>query len=201
MGIGALILFIAMILVASIAANVMIQTMNSLEEQALATSTETIREVSGGLKVSQVSGYTNTTDITQMAIFVEPMSGVDQIDLMHTFIVLTDTSTEVVLNYTTVAFNATITSGLFGTMDDTKLTSTKYGIMVIRDADSSISATDPSLNEEDLVVLLVNTTACFTGINTRTEVRGEVVPEYGARGVISFVTPPSYINTIEELQQ
>jgi len=200
MGIGALILFIAMILVAGIAANVMIQTMNSLEEQALATGAETIREVSGGLKVTQVNGYANTTDITLVAIFVEPMSGTDQIDMMHTYIALTDTSSEVILNYTSVAFESAVTSGLFGTMDDAKLTSSKYGIMVVRDVDSSLSATDPSLNDQDLIVLLVNTTACFSGIDTRTQVRGGVVPEYGAKGVISFVTPPSYVNTIEELQ-
>jgi flagellin FlaB len=200
MGIGALILFIAMILVAGIAANVMIQTMNSLEEQALATGTETIREVSGGLIVTQANGYTDSTDVTQLAIFIEPMSGTDEIDLMYTYISLTDTNVEVILNFTTVAFNESAENGLFGTIDDTKLTASNYGIIVIRDVDSSISSTDPSMNEKDLVVLLVNTTACFSGIDTRTEVRGEVVPEYGAKGIVSFVTPPSYINTIELLQ-
>ena len=47
-GIGSLIMFIAMIIVAGMAASVMIQTMNSLEEQAMTTGRETIRDVSSG---------------------------------------------------------------------------------------------------------------------------------------------------------
>ena len=44
-GIGSLIMFIAMIIVAGVAASVMIQTMNSLEEQAMTTGRETIRDI------------------------------------------------------------------------------------------------------------------------------------------------------------
>ena len=48
-GLGSLIIFIAMILVAGIAASVFIQTMNSLEQQALQTGQDVIRDISSGL--------------------------------------------------------------------------------------------------------------------------------------------------------
>ena len=56
------------------------------------------------------------------------------------------------------------------------------------------------INNDDLVVLLVNTTKCFSGISTRTEVFGNVVPEQGMNGVIAFTTPSSYVDTIIDFQ-
>ena len=72
--------------------------------------------------------------------------------------------------------------------------------MVIRDVDSSCTSTNPIINDDDLFVLMVNTSKCFTSLGTRTEVYGRVIPEYGMEGVISFTTPSAYIDTIIELQ-
>jgi flagellin FlaB len=199
-GIGSLIIFIAMILVAGIAASVIIQTMNSLEEQALTTGRETLRDISSGLKVSHVSGYYNGTTISQIAIYVSTTAGSDDIDMTYAYVSLSDTAEEVVLNYTTSVFSSSVSGGLFGTLDDTVLTASTYGIMVIRDVDSSITSDSPTINNDDLIVLLVNTSQCFSGIGTRTEVFGRVVPEQGINGVISFTTPSAYIKTIIELQ-
>jgi archaellin len=72
--------------------------------------------------------------------------------------------------------------------------------MVVRDIDGSCSSTTLTINDEDLIVLLVNTSKCFSGISTRTEIFGDVIPEYGISGIISFITPSAYINTIIDLQ-
>ena len=114
---------------------------------------------------------------------------------------LSDTSKNVILDLNTSIYNSSVSGGLFGTLDDTALTSTTYGLMVIRDVDNSCLTTSPIINADDLVVLLVNTSTCFLGLDTRTEVTGNIVPEYGISGVISFTTPSSYINTIIELQK
>ncbi len=200
-GIGSLIIFIAMILVAGIAASVFIQTMNSLEQQALQTGQEAVKDVSSGLRVTQVSGFNNGSTISQIAIFLRTTAGSDFIDLTYAHISLSDTSKSVILSLNSSIFSDAVSGGLFGTLNDTNLTSTTYGLMVIRDADNSCSSATPIINSDDLVVLLVNSTACFSGINTRTEVIGNVIPEYGISGVISFTTPSSYINTIIELQK
>ena len=100
-GIGSLIIFIAMIMVAGIAASVMIQTMNSLEQQALQTGQQTIREVSSGIRVTHVSGFYNGTHLDQLAIFLRTTAGSNDIDLTSAFIQLSDSAKEVILNYTT----------------------------------------------------------------------------------------------------
>ena len=199
-GIGTLIIFIAMILVAGMAASILIETMNSLEQTALKSGQETLKDISSGLKITHISGFNNGTVIDQIAIFIELTAGSDMIDLTETYISLSDTSKQVILNYSTSVFNTSITNGLFGTANSSRLTATQYGIMIIRDIDSSCTSTDPIINDEDLVVFLVNTSQCFSGISTRTEVSGNVVPEQGISGVISFTTPSTFIDTIIELQ-
>jgi flagellin FlaB len=199
-GIGTLIIFIATVLVAGIAASVIIETMNSLEEQALSTGRETTRDISSGLRVTQVTGYKNSSTITQIAIFIRTTAGSMDIDLNQTYISISDTSKQVVLNYASGVFSSSISSGLFGTINSSNLTATTYGIMVIRDIDSSCDSSTPIINNDDLVVLMVNTSKCFSGLSTRTRVNGRIIPEYGINGVISFTTPSAYIDTIIELQ-
>lgn len=197
---GSLIIFIAMILVAGITASVLIQTMSSLQEQALQTGLETIRDVSAGLKVTHISGYANVSQIGQLAIFVVPIAASADLDLMQGYISLTDSTKKVILNYNSSCFNSSISNGLFNTFNSSHLNSNEFGLIVIRDIDTSCTSTSPVINNGDLVVLLINTTKCFSGIGTRTEVLGNVIPEYGISGVIGFTTPSSFANTIVDLQ-
>ena len=199
-GIGSLIIFIAMIVVAGMAASVMIQTMNNLQQQAMQTGEETMRDISSGLKVTHVSGYSDGTDINQLAIFITPAAGSESIDLTYAYITLSDTDSQVILSYGSGNFCSSVSNGLFGTLNSSNLTSTTYGIMVVRDVDSSCSSSTPNINSDDLTVILINASKCFTGIDTRTEVFGNVIPEQGISGVIGFTTPSSYVDTIIDLQ-
>ncbi len=56
MGIGAMIVFIAMVLVAGIAASVLIQTANRLEIQAMQTGQQTTEEVATGIGIEDITG-------------------------------------------------------------------------------------------------------------------------------------------------
>jgi len=199
-GIGTLIIFIAIILVAGVTASVMIQTMNSLQQQALKTSEETLKDISSGITVTHVSGHVDNSKIAQLAIFISPTAASEDIDLTYVIISLSDSTSKVVLNYTSLCFNNSVSNGLFGTLNSSKLTSSRFGIIVIRDADGSCTASKPIINDQDLIVLMVNTTKCFSGIEPRVSVSGEIYPEYGIRGIIGFTTPSSFVNTIVDLQ-
>jgi flagellin FlaB len=199
-GIGALIIFIAMIMVAGVTASVMMQTMGALQQQAQRTSEDTIRDISSGLKVTYVSGYVQNSSITQLAIFVTTTTASDAIDLTYGVLTLSDSTTKILLNYSSACFSPTVVNGLFGTLNVSNLTASLYGILVIRDIDGSCNSTKPVIDDEDLVVLLVNTSACFSGIGTRTEVTGELYPEHGMRGIIGFTTPSVFVHTIVDLQ-
>lgn len=199
-GIGSLIMFIAMIIVAGMAASVMIQTMNGLEEQAMNTGRETIRDVSSGLRVNQVTGYTDGSSITQLAVFVRTTAGSEEVDLSQAYLSISDSSKKVILNYTSNVFASSVSNGLFGTINSSNLSATTFGLMVLRDIDGSCTSTNPTINTDDLVILMLNSTDCFSGISTRTDVSGYIIPEYGMSGVFSFTTPSVYIDTIIELQ-
>ena len=199
-GIGSLIIFIAMILVAGIAASVMIQTMNNLQQQAVKTSQQTIRDISSGIQVTHVSGYARNSRITQLAIFITPTAASEAIDLSNTILSLSDSTNKVVLNYTSQCYSSSASNGLFGTLNTSFLTASRYGIIVIRDADGSCNALKPVINDEDMVVLLVDTTTCFSGIGPNVQIMGEIYPEFGISGRIGFTTPSSIVSTIVDLQ-
>ena len=205
MGIGSLIIFVAMLLVASMAATVVIQTMNSLQQQSLETSSETIKDIATGIEITHISGKINGSNITQIAIFISTVLSSNEIDINHAHIALADPNKQVILFYDSNYYNSSLSNGLFDTLDLTNLDSSSFGIIVIKDKDGSCTSTSPIINEEDIVVLMVNASSCFgngsatSGIGTRTEVSGGVYPEAGMRGTISFTTPSAFTDNIIDL--
>ncbi|TQQ82299.1 archaellin/type IV pilin N-terminal domain-containing protein [Halonotius roseus] len=85
-GIGTLIVFIAMVLVAAIAAGVLINTAGLLQAQAQATGEETTAEVSDVIQVGEVIGEDalNGGNISQLNASLRLASGADPIDLNKT---------------------------------------------------------------------------------------------------------------------
>ena len=100
-GIGAMIVFIAMVLVAGIAASVLIQTSTRLESQAMSTGQETISEVATGVAVFDIMGYASsvTANLSKIGITVRPRAGSTDIDLSTTFIEISDTTYKKVMKY------------------------------------------------------------------------------------------------------
>ncbi len=86
-GIGTMIVFIAMIIVAAVAAGVLINTSGSLQQQARATGEETIAEVSSGVRVLAAKGETDSNGtIDNIHLVVRPYAGTKGINLDNTVI-------------------------------------------------------------------------------------------------------------------
>lgn len=206
MGIGSLIIFVAMLLVASMAATVIIQTMNSLQQQSLETASETIKDIATGIEVTHISGKINGSNITQIAIFITTVLSSNEIDINHAHVTLADPNKQVILFYDSSYYNSSLSNGLFDSLDLTNLDSSSFGIIVIKDTDGSCAVNSPIINEEDIIVLMVNASSCFgdgsstSGIGNRIEVTGDVYAETGIRGVIDFITPSAFTDNIIDLQ-
>jgi archaeal flagellin FlaB len=200
-GIGAMIVFIAMVLVAGIAASVLIQTSTKLEAQAMRSGQETIAEVSTGIAVEEIEGHLSGTTLNYMVISVRPRAGSSDVDLSETVVELSDSSTKNLLTYNSSTF--TDTSGINGDIFAAANfidSAVQFGLIVLEDADGSISSSNPVINRGDHVLITINVSTAFGGLATRTDIFGLVIPEEGSPGVISFTTPAAYPDTVIGLQ-
>ncbi len=199
-GIGAMIVFIAMVLVAGIAASVLVQTSSQLEMQALRTGSQTVHQVASGIMIQGIEGLNTSGSLTHLALEIRPRAGSPDIDLSETIIEISDSTTKYVLEYGETLTNSNETGGDVFTSsyypDGTK--TTEFFIIVLQDADGSCTQDNPIINFGDHVILAVGD--AFSGISPRTNVFGQIIAEEGAPGIIGFRTPESYTVAVMELQ-
>jgi flagellin FlaB len=201
MGIGAMIVFIAMVLVAGIAASVFIQVANTLQMQALFTGDETIDEVATGVAVMDIEGHcaNSTNGIDNLTITIKGRAGSGDIDLDELVIEIANNETKSILAYNSDEYVGTVPSDVFAAAAF-DLSATEFGVIVLEDADGSCQQLTPIINKGDYVMLTINAAATFSpGISERTDIWGNIIPEIGSWGIISFRTPPSYTDTVYDL--
>ncbi len=179
-GIGTLIIFIAMVLVAAVAAAVLIQTSGTLQQKAQSTGKEATQEVSSNLMVKTIEGVRAKENATSMANNVSLLRmkvglnvGSSPVDLNQVVISITDGTTTNNLIYANneQTYDAKM-SGFVSTTNatanlDKLLTATqtppganaKYFFTVekIRDEDGSFTQEKPVMNTGDLVTLYIST--------------------------------------------
>ena len=194
-GIGTLIVFIAMVLVAAVAAAVLINTSGYLQQRAEATGRQTTQEVSTGIKIDAVTGYANNTNnMTLMTIQISLNAGGSRIDLNQTKVYLDNGQKQIVLSYG--GAKDTISGEVFNTTSseawDDDVNGTQFGILIVQDADNSLDSDIPTLTTGDVALLTINLTAVFGGVEPRTPISIKVVPEVGAPGFAKVVTPTAY---------
>jgi len=195
-GIGTLIVFIALILVAAVAASVIMQTAENLQQRAYAVGKQTIRDVSSGVKVISVTGYTdeNKTKVEYLAIAIAPRAGSYDIDLNKTLLYLQlDDFSVLNLNLSSKT-NHVPEGGIFNTLDHSYLNATNYGVISIHDRDDSLMKTN-SLSNTDQAILIVNLTAVLPttrGLVPGEILEGKLVPDVGSSGIFVVQSPNAF---------
>ena len=205
-GIGTLIVFIAMVLVAAVAASVVMQTSESLQQRAYAVGKQTIRDVSSGIRIIGVTGYTNAEKnvMQYLAIAVTPRAGSYDIDLNKTLLyIMYNNFTILALNHADndVVSGQVSHTGVFHSLNMSNITATEYGVIAIHDADNSI-VNSYGLQTSDQAVLIVNLTDALPetgGLLTGESLNGKLVPEIGAAGIFTVNAPNAFKYRVEEL--
>ena len=207
MGIGCMIIFIAMILVAGIAASVLIQTSNSLENQALRTGGESKDEVSSGIRVLEITGQYGTrmvrgtyhTGVHNMTILISARPGSEAINLDYVVLSISNESAKCVLTWNDKFASSADGNGVYSMSNMFDCNGSEFGIIRVEDNDVSCTSTNPVINRGDKVALTVNISACFNALYARDDVQGLLMVEQGSPGVFLFRTPTMSIRTVREL--
>jgi len=205
-GIGAMIILIAMTLVAGIASSIIINTSNSLEIQAYKTGQETKDEISSGIGVIQIIGQYGVRDIGgtdhsrfhNMSLIVTSRAGGSGVNLDGVVITIANASKMCLLSWDNTFASEPSGSGVFSTGSCFDIGPDDFGIIVIEDADGSCTAINPVINQGDKAILTINLSACFNGLPSKTDIGGMVIDEQGSPGVFLFRTLATSSKTVVE---
>jgi flagellin FlaB len=203
MGIGMMIIFIAMVLVAAVAAAVIINTANSVRQQAQSTGDEAISDVSTGFEVTQTLGdrndYAGTTQATiqYLELKVQLYAGSPDIAMGDVLIEITDGN-----NQATMSFNADVADATSNPNAKHLYTNaTDFSAIALIDDDSTFvdGTTDTSfvINQGDVIKIFVNTTSLSLSENIDVDLR--IIPRYGNPTIELFTTPDVYTDRFVEL--
>jgi archaeal flagellin FlaB len=174
-GVGTLIVFIAMVLVAAVAAAVLINTTGTLQQRAQATGKEATQEVSSNIKVVNVYGHRNDTTsaykVHKLVLSLELSAGAVPLDLTKLIVRLSDGSARLNYAYGYANSNGFNTTWVRGTNN------------------SAVMQTG------DLVEIELHTWPLTSSeIPTRHAMSLTLIPETGSSVIADFKTPPTYGN-------
>ncbi|MCS3900759.1 flagellin [Methanococcus voltae] len=197
-GVGTLIIFIAMVLVAAVAASVLINTSGFLQQKASTTGKESTEQVSTGLKIIQTCGKLNGNKIDKLAIYITPSAGSKPVDLRNTKILLSDGHATSIVSYNVEYFEATNAqifdaTGSKAWYNSTTLPNYNFGIINVQDDDGSCTANSPVLGKGDMAVLTVNCTSLTLAPKTR--LNGYLQSEVGFKTQFTYILPNAYGKT------
>ena len=179
-GIGTMIVFIAMILVAATAASVLISTANQVREQAQATGDQAINNVASGFIVQDVVAQVNQTTgnaIDNLTIYMRLSAGSPSINLDNVVLTLVSGDLNLFLAYGDAAGDSTFSA-----------------VRKVNIADLSWSSGSHIIGQGDMVQVTVTASDDSLGIGYNTYGEIKVMPAYGQVALTSFQTGESFGN-------
>ncbi len=185
MGVGTLIVFIAMVLVAAVAASVLIDTANKLQQQAQKTGDQAIQEVSTAFTIKDVFAWNGAdNEIDNITLKVGLAAGAPAQDLNQTVIQISNNTGEENL----IAAGDSYASDT----DSTHANGVHYAWTQIIEQEGS---EDQYLEQGDIYNLTIDLSDALGGqVGTQEEINIDIMPKHGTPTYEMITTPP-VINT------
>ena len=186
-GISTLILFIALVIMASLLATVLMNTTGLFTEKVVHTGKETKVQVTTGIKVVSVSGTMTDDGITRINLTIEPIaeSGIIDLDTMIAEI--------------SAAGNPSVFLRYNRTSNSYSNEFFNVSRWIHIDGDVSDRVDNPYIESGDLIEISTNTTADASDFSPNTEVVITLMLETGFNSKIEFRTPLTYVSGDMEL--
>ena len=187
MGIGTMIIFIAMVIVAAVAATLLISTASQVAQQAQQTGTQAIADVSTGFKVVNIQGdrlnpgapvtdpLTLNDTLTFVDVKLELEAGSPAINMSQVIIEVTDGAVDANLNYSTGIPDAT-----------------HFNVTMLRDPEGTYSAAHPIVSGGGLVKIHIDAAIALLNLTTQKTMEIKIIPKHGVPTYETFETPAVY---------
>ena len=173
MGVGTMIIFIAMVLVAAVAASVLISTANQVREQAQTTGEQAIANVATGFIVQDVVGQVNADldNLNNVTIFLRVTSGSPNVNMDNVVLAINTGAESILLNS---SINASATD---------------FGYIKLKDVQG---LPQNVVGQGDILKISIGVTGAFLDIDFNQLVEIKIMPAYGQQTLITFVTPEQF---------
>ena len=199
-GVGTLIVFIAMVLVAAVAAAVLINTTGTLQQRAQATGKEATQEVSSNLKVVNVFGIVTSGKVEDFRVVAQLSAGALPMDLEQAIIRYSDGTNT--YNY---VWTAAYSDGAVPPVCDGADTIEDSGAAAYLEeefvtawlrptptAANDLGCAGKSVMEAGDLVELRFTVAAARALDVRSDAFVTIIPEAGSAVKADFTTPATF---------